>query len=105
MSLDGLPRIHPVASLTGLMPRPQGAPEAPAPEALQPGKPVRLPGSAWGREGGQGVFTESRPGSTGEEEELFPLILPPPPGSLSWHCRRPEKGWDFGKVKVYHCVS
>ena len=55
--------------------------------------------------GGQDVFTESQPGSTREEEELFPLILPPPFGFLFWHCPRPKKRWEFGKVKVYHCIS
>lgn len=54
--------------------------------------------------GGQVLFTESRPGSTREEEALFPLILPPPFGLLCWQCLRPSKGWEFGKVKVCHCI-
>lgn len=54
--------------------------------------------------GGQVLFTESQPGSTREEEALFPLILPPPFGLPCWQRLRPRKGWEFGKVKVCHCL-
>lgn len=64
-------------------------------------KSVHLP--AWGST--REMFTDTQPGSAREEEELFPLILPPPLGFLFWHLLQPKEGWEFGRVKGSRCTS
>lgn len=51
------------------------------------------------------MFIDTQSGSAREEEELFPLNLPPPLGFPFWHLLQPNKGWEFGRVKESLCAS
>ena len=49
------------------------------------------------------LFTDTQPGSAGEEEELFPLSLPPPLGSPFWHHPTAQRGmgiWQGASISL-----
>ena len=100
LSSDGLPSHHPDHPPC---PASRGLTEVPVWLAglQRSGKPARLP-----RRPARGRVAETcvRTGSAGEEGELFPsasrLLL-----AVSLVLPEAKKGWEFGKVKVHHCIS